>query len=78
MLPDWMPANGVPWVEWIGDTAWRCRRCGDSGTQPPFTDVATFARWLGWIKRKHAGCGTFDDIEPEAIGHPLNPDRQER
>lgn len=78
MIPPRMPANGVPWLEWLADGRWKCHRCGDSGRQPTFADVATFARCLGQIKRTHALCGTFDDMEPEEIGHPLNPDRTQR
>lgn len=78
MIPRRVPANGVPWVEWLEDGRWVCRRCGEEGRQLAFTDVPSFARWLGSIKRTHAGCGTFDDIDVGEVGHPLNPDRVER
>ena len=75
MIPRRVHAHGLPWLEWFADGHWVCRRCGESGRQPEFTDVASFARWLGRMKRAHAGCGTFDNIDPGEIGHPLNPDR---
>jgi hypothetical protein len=77
MIPPRAQANGVPWLYWFADGHWECSRCGDSGRLPPLIDVPSFARRLGWIKRRHAGCGTFDDIEPDEVGHPLNPDRAE-
>lgn len=72
-----MPANGVPWLHWIEDSTWECEACGERGQQPPFTNVVQFARFLGDIKRQHITCASHDEIWI-GIGHPLNPNRQER
>jgi hypothetical protein len=72
-----MPANGVPWLYWIGEKSWECEACGSRGRQVEFRSVAEFARWLGDVKRKHINCASHDDIWI-GIGHPLNPNRQER
>jgi hypothetical protein len=74
MIVRQMPANGVPWLFWIGDTSWECQACGQAGHQPPFENVAAFARWLGDVKRAHAACGSYDEIR---IGDPLNFGRKE-
>ena len=76
VTPHRIPANGVPWLEWLADGSWRCARCGETGRLPEFIDVASYARQLGGIKRHHAGCGTWDDLDSGEVGHPLNPDRQ--
>jgi hypothetical protein len=78
MIPKRQHANGVPWLEWLGVHAWECGRCGATGAQPPFTDVSSFARWAGDLKRAHARCGPPFVLRIGEVGHPLNPDRVER
>jgi len=78
VIPRRQHANGLPWLIWLGAHAWECRGCGDMGAQPPFTDVATFARWAGDMKRAHARCGRPVLLRAGEVGHPLNPDRKER
>lgn len=76
MIPRQMPANGIPRLLWIADHAWTCTGCGESGLQPPYRNVRARARWAGDLKREHAGCGL--PLALGEVGHPLNPDRQER
>lgn len=71
-----IPANGVPWLHWVGDTSWACQGCGARGSQVPFETVVAFARWLGEVKRAHADCG--DSSAWVGIGDPLNANRRER
>jgi hypothetical protein len=78
MKPCRMHANGVRWLYWMGDGRWVCEGCGEAGRQPGFADVAAFARWLGDMKRTHAGCGSEIRMNAGQLGHPLNPDRAER
>ena len=61
-----IPANGVPWLYWIGGTSWKCQGCGEAGRQPQFNNAGDLARWLTQIKTEHATCGTFDEAEIEA------------
>jgi hypothetical protein len=80
MIPLRLPANGVPWLYWLHDGHWECRGCGASGRQPPYLAVGPFARWLGDMKRAHAGCspGVCTRRGEGGVGDPLNPDRAER
>ncbi len=78
MIPQLQHANGLPWFFWIGVQSWECRGCGATGDQPPFTDVVSFARWAGDMKRAHARCGQPLVLASGEVGHPLNPDRSER
>lgn len=71
-----MHANGLPWLIWIDGHYWECQGCGERGTLPPFTDVSTFAGWLGDTKRAHARCGPPIVLRAGEVGHPLNPDRK--
>jgi hypothetical protein len=68
-------ANGVPWLVWFEDDTWRCEACGASGRQPPYRDVASFARWLGDTKRAHVACSSGREA---AFGDPLNHGRAEQ
>jgi secreted trypsin-like serine protease len=78
MIPRHLHANGVPWLVWFGVHAWECRGCGETGSQPLFTDVSSFAKWAGDMKRAHARCGRPIHLGVGEVGHPLNPDRKER
>lgn len=78
MIPQLQHANGLPWFFWIGVQRWECRGCGATGDQPPFTDVVSFARWAGDLKRAHARCGQPLVLASGEVGHPLNPDRFDR
>jgi hypothetical protein len=78
MFPKRMHANGLPWLFWIGSEDWECQGCGERGKQPAFTDVSTFAGWVGDMKRAHARCGPPIVLRAGDVGHPLNPNRKKR
>jgi hypothetical protein len=78
MMPNRMHANGVPWLIWVRDSTWECRGCGGSGRQPHFTVTLEFARWVGDLKREHAGCGEHALVPDGSIGDPLNRERWDR